>query len=60
MSVSTRRDVADAGQAIQRVLDAVDRGDLAADDAVRANIIRQLRGAVVALGLVARPRRFSH
>lgn len=52
----TRADRQEAADLLRRVLDAVGRGDLAADAPVAAGVMRRLEGALLALQAVDQAR----
>ena len=58
--VTVRADAREAAQIVQRLLDAVEAGELDADGPLGANLIRQLRGALTALEAIAEPYRPIH
>lgn len=51
--MATKREVREAAAVLRRLLDAVDRGDVTAEGPVGAGVVRQLRGAIVALDTAA-------
>ena len=58
--VTVRADAREAAQILQRLLDAVEAGELDADGPLGANLIRQLRGALAALEAIAEPDQPIH
>jgi hypothetical protein len=49
----TTREVREAAAVLRRLLDAVDGGQVMAEGPVGAGVVRQVRGAIVALDAVA-------
>jgi hypothetical protein len=56
----TMTEIQEAAAVLRRLLSSIDAGELRADGAVGAGIVRQLRGAVTALDAVTPPDRRIH
>ncbi len=53
--MATKREVREAAAVLRRLLDMVDAGDVTAEGPVGTGVVRQVRGAIVALEAVATP-----
>lgn len=53
----TRREVREAAAVLRRLLDMVDAGEVTAEEPLGAGVVRQVRGALVALDAVATTQR---